>query len=250
MNELMNIKLGKDNTITSMDLVDIINEFRKEENGAEYKELRHDTLMTKIKKEIKTLNDMGINSLQNFLESKYTNQRGKEYDCFSLNRDGMLQILNSESTFVRYKTIEYVNKLENKVKEITQNPYEALSPELKAIFTLDKKQQAIEEEVKDLKDSLTLSKAECDELQAAVHKIGVSLLGGKNKKAYKDVSLRSRVYSDIQQQLRREFGVNKYSWIKHNQFERAKEIVNNYKLPLVLEDEIILANNQLEMEDM
>ena len=250
MNELMNIKLGKDNTITSMDLVDIINEFRKEENGEEYKELRHDTLMTKIKKEIKTLNDMGINSLQNFLESKYTNQRGKEYDCFSLNRDGMLQILNSESTFVRYKTIEYVNKLENKVKEITQNPYEALSPELKAIFTLDKKQQAIEEEVKDLKDSLTLSKAECDELQAAVHKIGVSLLGGKNKKAYKDVSLRSRVYSDIQQQLRREFGVNKYSWIKHNQFERAKEIVNNYKLPLVLEDEIILANNQLEMEDM
>ena len=145
---------------------------------------------------------------------------------------------------------QYFINCEKKLKEVSQDQYKELSPELQAIFTLDKKQQAIEEEVKDLKDSLTLSKAECDELQAAVHKIGVSLLGGKNKKAYKDVSLRSRVYSDIQQQLRREFGVNKYSWIKHNQFERAKEIVNNYKLPLVLEDEIILANNQLEMEDM
>ena len=144
----------------------------------------------------------------------------------------------------------YFIQCEKKLKEVAQDQYKELSPELKAIFTLDKKQQAIEEEVKDLKDSLTLSKAECDELQAVVHKIGVSLLGGKNKKAYKDVSLRSRVYSDIQQQLRREFGVNKYSWIKHNQFERAKEIVNNYKLPLVLEDEITLINNQIEMEDM
>lgn len=247
MNEL--IKLNKDNTISSMDLVTIINEFRKEEHE-NYTELKHYDFLKKIRKELEILKSLGIKGNGNISESTYINSQNKEQPCYILNRYGMLQMLNSESTFVRYKTIEYVNKLENKVKEITQNPYEALSPELKAIFTLDKKQQAIEEEVKDLKDSLTLSKAECDELQAAVHKIGVSLLGGKNKKAYKDVSLRSRVYSDIQQQLRREFGVNKYSWIKHNQFERAKEIVNNYKLPLVLEDEIILANNQLEMEDM
>lgn len=249
MNELINIKLGKDNTISSMDLVTIINEFRKVE-CEDYTELKHDNFMKKIRKELETLGFLGIKADVNIYAGSYRDKQNQERPCYFLNRDGMLQMLNSESTFVRYKTIEYVNKLENKVKEITQNPYEALSPELKAIFTLDKKQQAIEEEVKDLKDSLTLSKAECDELQAAVHKIGVSLLGGKNKKAYKDVSLRSRVYSDIQQQLRREFGVNKYSWIKHNQFERAKEIVNNYKLPLVLEDEIILANNQLEMEEI
>ena len=249
MQELIDIKLNKDNTISSMDLVTIINEFRKAE-CEDYTELQHKDLMKKIRKEVEALKNLGISNERNFSPVEYVDAKGEKRPCFSITRDGMLQILNSESTFVRYKTIEYVNKLENKVKEITQNPYEALSPELKAIFTLDKKQQAIEEEVKDLKDSLTLSKAECDELQAVVHKIGVSLLGGKNKKAYKDVSLRSRVYSDIQQQLRREFGVNKYSWIKHNQFERAKEIVNNYKLPLVLEDEIILANNQLEMEDM
>lgn len=247
MNEL--IKLNKDNTISSMDLVTIINEFRKAEHE-NYTELKHYDFLKKIRKELEILKSLGIKGNGNISESTYINSQNKEQPCYILNRDGMLQMLNSESTFVRYKTIEYVNKLENKVKEITKNPYEALSPELKAIFTLDKKQQAIEEEVKDLKDSLTLSKAECDELQAVVHKIGVSLLGGKNKKAYKDVSLRSRVYSDIQQQLRREFGVNKYSWIKHNQFERAKEIVNNYKLPLVLEDEIILANNQLEMEEI
>ena len=143
---------------------------------------------------------------------------------------------------------KYFIQCEKKLKEVAQAP-----KQLTALEQLDLQRQAILEvndKVEALEKDMPLFKAECDELQAVVHKIGVSLLGGKNKKAYKDVSLRSRVYSDIQQQLRREFGVNKYSWIKHNQFERAKEIVNNYKLPLVLEDEIILANNQLEMEDM
>lgn len=32
----------------------------------------------------------------------------------------MLQMLNSESALVRYKTIEYVNSLEKKVKELEQ----------------------------------------------------------------------------------------------------------------------------------
>lgn len=247
MQELIDIKLKKDNTISSMDLVTIINNFREAECET-WAELQHKDFLKKIRKEIDTLKWLELEPERNFSPGSYVDKQNQERPCYFLNRDGMLQMLNSESTYVRYKTIEYVNKLENKVKEITQNPYKELSQELQAIFTLDKKQQAISEEVKVLKDSLTLSKAECDELQAVVHKIGVSLLGGKNKKAYKDVSLRSRVYSDIQQQLRREFGVNKYSWIKHSQFERAKEIVNNYKLPLVLEDEIILANNQLEME--
>lgn len=29
----------------------------------------------------------------------------------------MLEMLNSESAFVRYKTVEYINKLENKIKQ-------------------------------------------------------------------------------------------------------------------------------------
>lgn len=122
-NKIMKITNDKELRITSVELVDIINEFRKLENettGKEYKELRHIDFMTKIKKEIEVLNSLGLNSLRNFSQSEYTNSRGKKYSCYSLNRDAMLQILNSESTLVRYKTVEYINNLEKSVKELTQ----------------------------------------------------------------------------------------------------------------------------------
>ncbi|WP_416389583.1 ORF6C domain-containing protein, partial [Paraclostridium bifermentans] len=56
--------------------------------------------------------------------------------------------------------------------------------------------------------------------------------------AYKDKSIRSRVYSDIYRQLRREFGVTSYKAIKRRQLEQALQAVENYRLPVVLEEEI------------
>lgn len=73
-------------------------------------------------------------------------------------------------------------------------------------------------------------------------------MGGKGSSAYKNNSLRGKIYSDIQHQLKREFGVDKYSWIKHSQFERAKEIISTYKLPIVLKDEVEAINSQVVLE--
>ena len=116
--------------IKSNELVDIINSFRlveAEALGEKYIELRHDSLMAKIETEITGMKKLGI-SLQNFLVSTYINSRGKEYPCYLLNRDSMLQMLMSESIFVRAKTIEYINKLEedNKKNKIPQTYAEAL----------------------------------------------------------------------------------------------------------------------------
>ena len=133
-----------------------------------------------------------------------------------------------------------------RIKEVAQAP-----KQLTALEQLDLQRQAILEvndKVEALEKDMPLFKAECDELQDLVHKVGVRCLGGKKSKAYNDASLRGRVYADIQHQLKREFGVNKYAWIKHSQFNKAKEIISNYTLPIVLEDEIALINNQLEME--
>lgn len=143
---------------------------------------------------------------------------------------------------------QYFINCEKKLKEVAQAP-----KQLTALEQLDLQRQAILEvndKVEALEKDMPLFKAECDELQDLVHKVGVRYLGGKKSKAYNDASLRGRVYADIQHQLKREFGVNKYAWIKHSQFNRAKEIINEYKLPIVLEDEITLINNQLEMEEI
>lgn len=250
MNELMNIKLGKDNTISSMDLVTIINEFRKVE-CEDYTELKHDNFMKKIRKELETLGFLGIKADVNIYAGSYRDKQNQERPCYLLNRDGMLQMLNSESTFVRYKTIEYINKLE---KEVVQAPkkltaLQQLKLQSDALLEVSEKQQQLEEKVEDMESNFPLFNIECEELQKLVKKVGTNALGGYGSKAYKDNSLRQKVYKDIQHQLTREFGIGSYKAIKRCQLSLAKEIVQAYRIPTFLQDQVTALNNQLEMEE-
>ncbi len=111
-------------TILSTNLVTIINEFRKVESEANeekrFIELKHKSLMEKIRKEDEILKTLGLNGGQNFLPTSYKDIQGKTQPCYELNRDGMIIILNSESAIVRYYTMEYIKKLEEKLKQVTK----------------------------------------------------------------------------------------------------------------------------------
>ena len=121
-NSLMETTNGK--TMTSLELVDLINKFRKEEfdaGGKDYKEKLHNTIMRDIRSELETMETLGVKEgLYNFVQSSYVNSQGKTQPCYQLTRDGALQILNKESTYVRVATIKYINSLEEKVR--TQVP--------------------------------------------------------------------------------------------------------------------------------
>ena len=52
--------------------------------------------------------------------SEYKDSTGRKLPCYSLNRDGMLQMLNSESAIVRAKTIQYIDKLEEENKKLKE----------------------------------------------------------------------------------------------------------------------------------
>lgn len=123
-NTLLNLADYKELKITSVELVDIINQFRelestKTENN--FVKLMHKTFMEKIRGELEVLKSVGLKDEQNILLVEYKDKKGEMRPCFELNRDGMLQMLNSESALVRYKTIEYINKLESNVKGISIN---------------------------------------------------------------------------------------------------------------------------------
>lgn len=139
--------------IKSTELVDIINDFRKVEAGAigkTYTELAHYDFYKKIKKELDTLKSVGVSNDGNISEITYLDSKNRIQPCFELNRDGMLQMLNSESALVRYKTIEYINKLENQIKGEALKTSD-LSPELqmfKQIFDSVAKQQLEAKETK------------------------------------------------------------------------------------------------------
>lgn len=116
---------NKEVRINSVELVDIINQFRKVESetiNKPYKELLHKSFMTKIRNELETLKILGLSNEQNILLVEYKDKKGETRPCYSLNRDGMLQMLNSESALVRFKTIEYINKLEDELNSKVKLP--------------------------------------------------------------------------------------------------------------------------------
>lgn len=98
----------------------------------------------------------------------------------------------------------------------------------------------------DLYDSnLPLFAVECDRLTSTVKSKGVSVLGGKKSNAYRDPSLRGKVYSDIHHQLKREFSVTSFKAIKRNQIDIAVSVIEAYQLPHSLEEEIRKSNQAI-----
>lgn len=138
---------------------------------------------------------------------------------------------------------QYFINCEKKLKEVKKlSPMELMELQFKALKEQEEKIAQVENKVDKLEEDMPLFQMDCKEIQALVRKKGIEVLGGYRSIAYNDNSLRGKVYSDIQQQIRREFGVLKYEAIKRSQLEMAKEIIINYKVPLVLENEIKLLN--------
>ena len=109
-------------------------------------------------------------------------------------------------------------------EELEENYFNPRHKQLSPIDQLRLQYQLLEEheaelkevkgEVKDLWDNLPLFNVECKELQASVRKLGIKHMGGKESNAYKDNSLRGRIYSDIQTEIKRQFQVTRYEAIK------------------------------------
>lgn len=100
--------------ITSVKLVEIINTFRVEEGNIAEK--RHSDLMTSIKTEIGYLEKAGIGQ-RNFSLTSYIDDWNREKPCYSMHKAGVLQMLNKESAVVRFKTTQYIEKLEQSLKK-------------------------------------------------------------------------------------------------------------------------------------
>ena len=127
-----------------------------------------------------------------------------------------------------------------------------LSPELRAIIAQDKRVTAVEKKIdsvnddlQDFKRTMPLLAIDCHKITDAKNKKVVPLLGGKNSAAYKNASLRGKVYRDVEGQLRREFDVRSYKEIHRDQTDKALEIINKYELPLFLWELVTEENAQV-----
>ena len=194
-----------------------------------------------------------------FIESKYQHPQNKQwYKEYLLTRDGfsllVMGFTGAKALQWKLKYIEAFNKMEEKIKNI--NPYAGMSKELQAIFAIDKKQQQIEQDVKtvtedlkDFKNNAPLFSIECETLQKALRGKVIKEMGGKNSLAYKDKSIRTKMYIDAQNQLKREFDVLSYKAIKRCQLDDALKVIEAYKPPTVYKEVIEAVNRQILLED-
>lgn len=194
-----------------------------------------------------------------FIESKYQHSQNKQwYKEYLLTRDGfsfaVMSFTGEKAAKWKLKYIEAFNKMEEKLKNI--NPYAGISKELQAIFAIDKKQQQIEQNVKAVKDDLEdfkgnapLFNIECDTLQKSLRGKVIKELGGKKSLAYKDKSIRTKMYIDAQNQLKREFDVSSYKAIKRCQLDDALKAIEAYKPPTAYKELIDAVNRQMLLEE-
>lgn len=103
----------------------------------------------------------------------------------------------------------------------------------------------VDKDLQDFKADMPLLALECQIITRAKNQKVVPLMGGKSAPAYKNKSLMHKVYSDVDAQLRREFGVNTYKAIKRNQCDLAVKIIEDYVLPMYLKEEIDAENAQM-----
>lgn len=156
--------------------------------------------------------------------------------------------LESAKRFKRWVTSEVLPAIRK--TGAYQKPKSAIEQLLltqEAILEVNEKVTAVDEDLQNFKQDMPILGIEESRITAAVRKKGVKCLGGKESEAYKDRSLRGKVYADIYGQLKREFGVFTYKAIKRGQCDRAVAVIETYELPLVLEETISDCNAQMCM---
>lgn len=165
----------------------------------------------------------------------------------------LLKILEDDFAWEQYDKL--VDGYFNMREQVNSGQAKALTTEelleLQFKYAKEVKAEVIElkEDFKDLRDNLPLLGVDCDEITSLIKKV-CTRVTGYGTPAYKDKSLRGRVYADIYGQVKREFQVKSYKAIKRSQAEKAKEIIRDYKAPTALLDEILSVNNQINFGEV
>ena len=135
------------------------------------------------------------------------------------------------------------------------NLLDGMSPELKATLIVDKRVTKVEHRIDHIENDMPLFGAESDELSAHVKRKAIEMLGGKKSEAYRDSKIHKKVFSDIYNQLKREFGIydaegkaKSYKALKRKDLADAHDFVDGYTLPTFLAEQINDCNAQMRMD--
>lgn len=167
---------------------------------------------------------------------------GQRREMWFLTEDGLYEVLMQSRKPVAK---EFKKKVKNMLKDLRMNRlnlYQDMSPELKAIFVIDKKQQEMGVKVDYLYNHMTIDYEQQGNLNQLARSRAVDLLGGKTSQAYKRVS--KKLFSELWRDYKRYFGVNSYKNTARKEYENAREYLIKWSPSTNLRIEIEAINGQ------
>ena len=113
---------------------------------------------------------------------------------------------------------------------------------------LNERVDRVEEDVSSLKNDTPLYGCEIEEVSKHIKRKAVEVLGGYRSEAYNDHSIRGKVFSDIYNQIKREYGcVSSYKSIKRKYIDEVHGFIDRYTPPTALGENIRDCNSQIRM---
>lgn len=130
----MRLMERKDGRITSLELVEQINIFRKQEGKKTV--LQHKSMLGIIRSEFSEEIDE-----QNILPIEYTDKLGRKKPMYELTLNEAKQVLMRESKFVRKAMIHYIETLEDKLQNKNSLPSNYLDALKQLVVTVEENQK-------------------------------------------------------------------------------------------------------------
>jgi hypothetical protein len=106
----------------------------------------------------------------------------------------------------------------------------------------------IESRVENLENNMTIDYAQQLILQDIAKAAAINAMGGKDNTAYKNCSLRSKVFSQVWKDYKEYFEINSYKNTARVEFDKAKEYLRNWKAQGKILREIDNLNCQIGFE--
>lgn len=161
--------------------------------------------------------------------------------------------LESAKKFKRWVTSEVLPALrKNGNYTVPTSPLDVLELHYQAIKQVDRKVEAIDSRVDELRDELEQVKSDMPifgieetRIVQAVNRRSIELMGGSTSNASKSKWLKKRVSQHIYSELHRVYGVKTYKALKRSQCDKAIETINGYVLPERVADQIEDCNAQI-----
>src|SRR5699024_2698036 len=161
-------------------------------------------------------------------ETTYIHPQNKqEYREFLMNRDGFtllaMGFTGKKALEWKLKYIEAFNKMEQHIKEQDKlSPMERLRLQYEV---LDDHEGRLE----NLENNMTIDYGQQKQLENKVKSKAVKFLGGIGTPAYKNKSVRSKVFSRAWRNLKDYFMVASYRDTPRKDYDKALEIVENWQ---------------------